>query len=270
VKAGIADWSATDQQGAAVVAAIYLYALTAEPQFQQYIAAHYRETRPYRDFGWSRYNSDQGEALLYYTTLDNADAAIRAAILAAKTADVGAGHHVYGFMPQDDLYRAFLHGEQYHWGSNGVRANYGNSNLEIGTFAIQAPPERDYRLRALEILHYFHGVNPFAMVYLSNMYAQGATRSVDEIYHTWFWQDSTWSDARSSPCGPAPGFLPGGPNSDAVKNGVPPSLAPPAGQPPQKSYRDWNHAWPESSWAVTEPGIYYQSAYVQLLSRFVQ
>jgi hypothetical protein len=51
---------------------------------------------------------------------------------------------------------------------------------------------------------------------------------------------------------------------------VPARLSPPAGQPPQKSYKDWNGGWPDSSWAVTEPGIYYQSAYIRLLSAFVQ
>jgi hypothetical protein len=51
---------------------------------------------------------------------------------------------------------------------------------------------------------------------------------------------------------------------------VPASLSPPTGQPPQKSYKDWNGVTPDSSWAVTEPGIYYQSAYVRLLSAFVQ
>jgi hypothetical protein len=45
---------------------------------------------------------------------------------------------------------------------------------------------------------------------------------------------------------------------------------PPVGQPPQKSYRDWNVGWPEASWVVAEPGIYYQSGYVKLLSKFVQ
>jgi len=127
----------------------------------------------------------------------------------------------------------------------------------------------DYRLRALEILHYFHGVNPFATVYLSNMYPYGATHSVNEIYHTWFWHGSKWSDALYSECGPAPGYVPGGPNAGAVKSGVPATLIPPAGQPPQKSYRDWNTPWPEASWALTEPGIYYQSSYVELLSKFV-
>ena len=270
VRAGIADWSEADQAGEAVVAAVYLYALTADTQYQDYVQAHYREARPYRDMGWSRYNPEQGGALLYYTTLASAAERTKAAILADKAADVRAGNQIYGFNPDDDLYRAFLHDAQYHWGSNAPRANYGNSNLDIGTYHIAGDAQLDYRTRALEILHYFHGVNPFGMVYLTNMYAQGAARSANEIYHTWFWQDSKWSDALSSQCGPAPGYVPGGPNADAVKNGVPASLVPPAGQPPQKSYRDWNRAWPESSWAITEPGIYYQSAYVQLLSRFAQ
>jgi hypothetical protein len=102
------------------------------------------------------------------------------------------------------------------------------------------------------------------------MYPYGATASANEIYHVWFAANSRWSDAKTSPCGPPPGFVPGGPNAAAAKDGVPARLSPPAGQPPQKSYKDWNGGWPDSSWAVTEPGIYYQSAYIRLLSAFVQ
>jgi endoglucanase len=270
VHAGNADWNESDQAAAAVVAAVYLYALNGSPDYEDYIKAHYRESRPYRDVGWSRYNPEQGEALLYYTTLADADKATKAAILADKARDVSTGNRIYGFKPDDDLYRAFLHDEQYHWGSNNPRANYGNSNMDVLTYHIPAGGEAEYRERALGILHYFHGVNPFGMVYLSNMYAYGATASLNEIFHTWFWHDSKWSDALTSECGPAPGYVPGGPNASAVKNGVPASLIPPAGQPPQKSYRDWNGGWPESSWAVTEPGIYYQSAYIELLSKFAR
>ena len=56
----------------------------------------------------------------------------------------------------------------------------------------------------------------------------------------------------------------------AAKDGVPLRLSPPNGQPAQKSYRDWNGGGTDASWAVTEPGIYYQSAYVRLLSAFVK
>jgi hypothetical protein len=62
--------------------------------------------------------------------------------------------------------------------------------------------------------------------------------------------------------------VPGGPNVRAAQSGVPGSLAPPTGQPAQKSYKDWNVGWPDSSWAITEPAIYYESGYVKLLSKY--
>ena len=270
VRSSKADWSEADQAQEAVVAAIYLFALTGDPTYGDYVKAHYRDTKPYHDVGWSRYNADQGESLLFYAALPESDPSLRQSLLADKLNDVKAGNQIYGFVPEDDLYRAFLHGPQYHWGSNAPRANYGNTNLDVLTYNLLPSQALTYQTRALEILHYFHGVNPFAMVYLSNMYGYGATRSVNELYHAWFWAGSQWSDARQSLCGPAPGFVPGGPNADAAGSGVPTSLSPPTGQPPQKSYKDWNIAWPDKAYVINEPGIYYQASYIRLLSYFAQ
>jgi endoglucanase len=270
VHAGNADWPAADQQASAVVAAIYLFAITSEPVYGQYVQEHYRELQPYHDFGWSRYKPEQGEALLFFTTLSTADPKLRQTILADKLSDMRAGNQVYGLEPKDDLYRAFLHDGQYHWGSNNPRAAYGNTNMDVVAYSLDAANNRNYLARAEEVLHWFHGVNPFATVYLSNMYSYGATRSLNQIYHVWFAHGTRWSDARESECGPAPGYVPGGPNAQAEKNGVPGRLQPPTGQPPQKSYRDWNNADPDKSWAVTEPALYYQSGYVKLLSKFAQ
>jgi endoglucanase len=269
VLAGNADRSAEDQASEAVEASVYLFAITADVKYQDYVRAHYRETRPYRDIGWSRYQPDQGESLLFFTRLTSADSGLRHEILQDKARDARAGNQIYGFQPADDLYRAFLHDPQYHWGSNNPRANYGNSNLDVLTYSIAANDGSIYRQRALEILHYFHGVNPLGMTYLTNMYSAGATKSANEIYHSWFQTRTKWSDARTSECGPPPGYVPGGPNANAAADGVPTSMRPPTGQPPQKSYRDWNGIWPDASWTVTEPAIYYQSAYVKLLSAFV-
>jgi hypothetical protein len=269
VHAGLADLSVEDQDSLAVEAAIYLFAVTADRVFEKYIGEHYKEAHAYHDIGWSRYKADQGEALLFYAALPGADHALAQSILADKLADVKAGNHIYGFDPDDDLYRAFLHEAQYHWGSNNPRANYGNTNLDVINHDLGLTDTSRYRARALGILHYMHGVNPLGIVYLSNMYAYGASASVNEIYHVWFSAKSRWSDAKTSPCGPPPGYVPGGPNAAAAKDGVPSRLSPPTGQPPQKSYKDWNGAGSDSSWAVTEPGIYYQSAYVRLLSAFV-
>jgi endoglucanase len=270
VHAAIADWSEEEQNAQAVVAAVYLFAITDETAYQEYVKRHYQEMRPYHDTGWTRYKPEEGEALLFYTTLPRADAGLRRAILTDKTRDAEMGNQVYGFKANDDLYRAFLHDPQYHWGSNSPRAQYGNSNMDMVIHDLDKDNRSSYVARALGILHYFHGVNPLAMVYLSNMYRYGATQSANEIYHTWFWQGTKWSDALTSGCGPAPGYVPGGPNANALRDGVLASLQPPTGQPPQKSYRDWNAAWPESSWAISEPAIYYQAAYVKLLSQFAQ
>jgi endoglucanase len=269
VHAGMADWSAADQGAASVVAAIYLFALTDAGTYDNYVKQHYKELKPYHDVGWSRYDSEQGEALLFYTTLPHADPELRKTLLADKLRDVQAGNQIYGFSADADLYRAFLHDPQYHWGSNRPRTQYGNTNMDVVTYQLDKGNDSSYQERALGMLHYFHGVNPFAMVYLSNMYSYGATRSANEIYHTWYGHGTRWSDALTSECGPAPGYMPGGPNAGAGHD-VPPTLVPPVGQPPQKSYRDWNVGTPESSWVVAEPAIYYQAGYVKLLSKFVQ
>jgi endoglucanase len=274
VKVGGADLSAEDQGRQAVVAAVYLYALKGGADYQEYIKEHYRGLRPYHDVGWARYDPEQGEALLFYTALPNADAKLAEAILADQKNDVRAGNSVYG-SGAEDLYRNPLPVEQYHWGSNEVRANYGNTNMEA---VLHASPNADsaaYRGRALDTLHYLHGVNPFAKVYLSNMYGYGATSSVNEIFHQWFRADcnrfvctaTRWSNALDSECGPAPGYLPGGPVANPGANEVPATLIPPSGQPPQKGYRE-SSSDQHKSWVFNEPSIVYQAAYVQLLARF--
>ncbi len=272
VKAGNADWPAADQQSAAVVAAVYLYAITGDSAYDQYVQGNYTVTRPYHDIGWTRYQPQEGEALLLYATLANSNATLRTKILGDKLGDVTANNQVYGLTAADDLYRNFMHDAQYHWGSNQVRGNYGNSNADVRTYGIGVSDTGPYQTRALETLHYFHGVNPLAKVYMSNMSSYGATTSANEIYHTWFWPGSKWSDAKTSQCGPAPGYVPGGPVANAAGQGVPSSLVPPAGQPEQKSFRDWNGVVGDTqhSFVIAEPGIYYQSAYVELLSRFAE
>lgn len=267
IQAGDADRSTQEQSGLATLAAIYLYAATGEAKYQDYLRAYYRQMRPYRDSGWTRYDSAEGEALLYYTRLANADRQLRDAIKADKVADMEAGNGVYEVKRDDDLYRAFLHTEQYHWGSNQPRANYGNSNVDAVINGLAGKKADALRHRALGILNYFHGVNPFGMVYLSNMASYGATRSVDSLFHTWFRNKSKWSKAGESECGPAPGYLPGGPNRSAIENGVSPKFQPPANQPPQKSYKSTNDT-AEAAWVFSEPAIYYQSGYVRLLAAF--
>jgi len=270
VKSGNADWSADAQHAAAVVAAVYLYAITGTPAYSEYLKNNLTATNPYRVGGWSRYVPQDGEALLFYTTLSNADQTLKKRIRADKLADSQRNDGIYG-AGSDDLYRAYLNDEQYHWGSNEVRANYGNTNADLRTYSIDVRDTSAYERRALDTLHYFHGVNPFAKVYLSNMSSYGATSSINALFHYWYMPGTKWGDASSAACGPAPGYVPGGPVATAGSQGVPPSLMPPVNQPAQKSFRDWNGLIgnPQNSWVITEPAIYYQASYIELLSRFV-
>lgn len=264
VVSGDADRTVDEQADMAVEAAIYLFALTGEARFHEHIRANYRRTMPYRDFGWARYDPQIGDALLFYAGLPAADPALSKTILADKLADARKGNDVYG-MGDRDLYRNFLHEAQYHWGSNGMRVAYANSNLAMNRYGLDSERAAAYRARALETLHYLHGVNPFGIVYLSNMYRHGVTYSVNETFHSWFAARTRWSNALSSECGPPPGLVVGGPNANAGAVGVPASLRPPLGQPPQKAYRDWNET-SDAAYAITESSVSYQANYVRLLA----
>jgi hypothetical protein len=129
---------------------------------------------------------------------------------------------------------------------------------------------KDYRDASEGYIHYMHGVNPLGMVMLTNMYDYGAEKSVNEIYHGWFHDGTDFDNALSSLYGPPPGYVTGGPNPTYEPDAsYPGDIIPPQNQPIQKSYKDWNTSWPENSWEITEPAIYYQAAYIKLLSKFV-
>lgn len=161
-----------------------------------------------------------------------------------------------------DLYRAYMPDEQHHWGSNQVRAHVGNINLDFVEFTIDPARAPAYREVAEQQLHWLHGANPRRIVMLSAMNPLGAESSVDEIYHAWFDDGTVYDNAQTSPRGPAPGYVPGGPNKyySGTAAGI-------ADQPPQKAFKVWNASGSDASWEVTEPAIYSQAAYVQLLAR---
>jgi hypothetical protein len=264
IKSGDADRTLGQQDAERVVAGIYLYALSGDVALREVVDNQYKTLQPYRDVGWSRYQAIEGDALLFYTTLHGVDPQVKKEILAKKRAEAGTYGEIYGTPVERDLYRAYMEENSYHWGSNGVRAQLGNVALDVMTYKVDEDVDGKLKNRALSIVHYLNGVNPFGMVYLSNMYEAGASRSVNEIYHQWFAANTRFSNAKTSSVGPAPGYLAGGPNKSYSGN-----LAPPKGEPVQKAYRDTNAGWPAKSWELSEPGIYYQAAFIKLLSKFV-
>ncbi len=252
VKAGDADRSLEVQDELEVVAAVYLFALTGESRYHLQVLRGFDNTQPFVGEGFGHYRPEQADALLFYRGIPGADEGILQAI-DGRIADLPRWSVLFGWGPRFDLYRAHMPGYMYHWGSNRVKANVGAANLLIGVGGGQE--------RALGHLNYLHGVNPLGLVYLTNTGQLGAERSAQHIFHYWFGDRSEYDVNRNPEIGVPPGYLVGGPNQFYGGNGV--GLA---DQPAQKAFADRAGYEMGRAWQLTEPAIYYQSAYLRLLA----
>ncbi len=265
-----------------LAAASYLYNLTGAVAYKTYFESKYTAAHL---IAWSfayPFESSEQDALLYYTNATGATAGVVSNIKTKYSNSVtSGGDNLPAFTGNNDAYRAYLKNADIGWGSNSIKSKQGSMFLTQNQYNLNTANALNYTNAASGYLHYIHGANPLALVYISNMNSYGAENSVNEFYHNWFSDGSgTWDRVGTSTYGPAPGFVPGGPNPSWALDGCCPSgcggsnakcvtLQPPSGQPILKSYKDWNTSWPQNSWSVTENGIYYNAAYIRLLSKFM-
>ena len=280
---GVVDQE-TDDAGRAklkLYAAINLYALTGNTAYRAVVDATYTSSSMFTEWCLSGFCAGDSRHMLYYTALPGATAATANAIRSRYTDLMNRTQYYDTWATidtQKDPYRAQI--GSYTWSSNGVKSNAGTLFLNEAYYGLSTRSATQTTNAAVDYLHYLHGVNPMGKVYLSNMNSFGAENSVNQIWHSWFADGTAWDDAKTSLYGPAPGFLVGGPAGEQYSwqtgcptlspecGSAPPS--PPYGQPPQKSYKDFNTGWPLNSWPVAEPSDGYQTAYIMLLSRFVK
>jgi hypothetical protein len=266
-------------------AAVQLFRLTGDTTYRDFVDANYQKSHLIANGNYvAEWDVALQDALLEYADDTGATASVSAAIRDAYTKGVsGSGNLSDVLANRVDPYLAYLH--DYTWGSNQIKAGKGNAFTAAVVHGLAGSQSADYLRAAQRYIHYLHGVNPFSLVYLSNMNEHGAENSVNEFYHTWFTDKSpNWDRVGVSKYGPPPGYLTGGPNPTYDWDACCPSgcgstdnnavctsesISPPKGQPPQKSYKDFNTNWPLDSWQVTEPDDGYQIAYVRLLSKFV-
>ncbi|MDO6422134.1 glycoside hydrolase family 9 protein [Saccharophagus degradans] len=266
-----------------LTAAIYLFALTGNSTYQQYVETHYRTTELLKHNFASAFKAELIRTLLYYAHLEGTSEQVARTITNTFTKAINANNGWRALTNQRDPYRAYL--ADYTWGSSSIKAAKGSMLYEQIIYSLGTQSPQQVSNAALDYIHYLHGVNPLAKVYLSNMENYGAENSVTEFYHTWFSNGSkNWDSTKTSRYGPAPGFVIGGPNpaynwdaccpnqcgnnnNNALCGVAPPS--PPFNQPAQKSYADFNTSWPLNSWEVTENSNAYQTNYLRLLSKFV-
>lgn len=265
-----------------LTASVYLYALTGNTSYRTYFDANYTNAQLLM---WSYAYPFQGpeqDGLLYYTKIPGATSGVRTAILNAYSNSMQTNNadNLPAYTNKTDAYRAWVANNNYTWNSNQTKSRQANMFLAMNDYTLNAPNATNYHNAASGFVHYMHGVNPITKVYLSNMKKYGAENSVNQFYHSWFYNGSAlWDEVGVSTYGPAPGYIPGGPNPSYAKDaccagscstqpGCALNVTPPMGQPIQKSYKDFNDSWPVNSWEITEAGIYTNAAYVRMLSKF--
>ena len=259
------------QMARQIGAAAMLFAVTGEEKYKSYFEENYQNTHAFEWGYWYPYENTIQDIMLYYSFLENASTEVKQAIIASFDNSFKSNNTdlLTAVNQQQDAYRAFLKEQDYVWSSNKVKADVGSIFYNAALFLNAASTEQ-YESAAEDYIHFLLGVNPFSWCFMSNMDDLGAEKSIAEIYHGWFSDGTDYDNAHTSPLGPAPGILSGGANLYYVPDGAytGPTLEPPLNQPVQKRYRDWNTSWPENSWEITEPAIYYQASLVQLLSKF--
>ncbi|WP_331345111.1 glycoside hydrolase family 9 protein [Cellvibrio sp. UBA7661] len=259
-------------------AAIYLFAATGSATYRSHVDANATNATSWVDV----WNEPEVSAWLYYASLPDATGAIATSLKNQYQSAFNANNNWPAVRNGDDPYRAYIGTSNFTWGSNRTISRKGLTFHNLIDYSINGIDQTEVRNAAVGYLNYIHGVNPQAMVYLSNMYSLGVHSSVNEFYHSWFTNGSAlWDRVGTSTYGPAPGFLVGGPNpsydwdgfcqtnsNDSRCGGA--VLSPPKGQPAMKAYLDFNTSWPLNSWQITENHNDYQVAYIRLLSKFVK
>ncbi len=77
IEAGDADMSLESQEQIATVAAAYLFALTGDAKYNMYFVNNYKQTWAMSDGYWGMYYGEQADAVMFYTTLPNADPTVK-------------------------------------------------------------------------------------------------------------------------------------------------------------------------------------------------
>jgi endoglucanase len=253
-----------------VVAAAYLFALTNNSIYKTYFDANYEILNCVKPVGSyaSLYEQEFQSAVLYYAKTPGATISVVANIKTKLRDNIkDAPEYFANYLNQNDAYRAFLDDDKFTWGSNKTKSNGGNTYAAMVLNNLDAANNDRYKEALMGYVNYIHGTNATGYSFLTNMAGYGAENSVQKMYHSWFGPFYAGTFSGNT----APGYLTGGPNKfyapAAGYTGVVPS--PPTNQPAAKSYLDFDTDGDILSYSISEPAIYYQSAYIKMLSNVV-
>jgi len=152
-----------------VTAAWFLYELTEDPSLLQIVEDNLKR---FPLFAWWQFMDQYRHSshMLYMRYINDPRGSqalkneIRSMLIAAFTRNDDF-NSPNGYA--SDGYRAFM--KAYPWGSNRDKGHYGLTFYKWHSMVDQTVDANEFRERAEGYLHYIHGVNPFNMVYLTNM-----------------------------------------------------------------------------------------------------
>jgi len=263
IHAGIANRTLAEQDSMAMTAAMYLFMLTGRDEYHRYVKENIRAVAPFNDT--TRDGPQIGADFHDYMKHPAADPQI-VTLLREKYTELAKRDDVHApltFRAEDNAYRAYLREDAFWWGHLRMRCFAGYDAFLCAESNLLPEQSANFKNRAINHLHHIHGVNPFAMTFLTNMYPAGASKSCRYLFHEWFMTLN--GTGVHSP----PGYLVGGPNrynEDLNQQ----KLSPPLNQPPMKAYLDAPHYIEQyGAYGYTEPMCAYQCSYVRLLACFV-
>jgi len=153
----------TDDAGRAerrLVAAIYLFDLTNDATYRDYVDAHYTEAPMFASWWLSPFNAGVTRPLLYYASLPGAPART-AAEIRTRNVDLWARADYGGWgavSTRRDPYGAFI--TDYTWGSNAVKALAGGMFADEALYGLGTHSAAEATNAGAAYLHYLHGINP--------------------------------------------------------------------------------------------------------------
>lgn len=287
-----------------VLAAVYLYAATANTTYKTFFDANYANTHPILWYFWTPHEQRTQDALLYYTSLPVAESPPGVIPTPAVVNDIKnvASSGVYSNLGSpysftnlynggsgnpipNNPYFAYLQPADYTFNSNEPMCNFGNLYAGMKFHNTNPANNTQYEMYATHFAHYIHGANPTNWAWVSNANSLGAENSLPEVYHGWFKQGSIWDwDTNDDMVGdqtpykgPPPMFIPtgvckdlvNGNVSDGVPNTFPLYLQNGGNDPVMKKFRLFNNTNYISSFKMNEVGLYVQGAYIRLISNMV-
>ena len=121
---------------------MYLFLGTGDAKYGDFVRDNYRKLRPFHDDRWSVYHASQGDALLYYAASKQADPALKKEIQDKKRAE-GYHQEFYRFLPDRDLYRAYM------------RRDFAHAALVYGEFEAHKAFAADLRQRSISAFDHY-------------------------------------------------------------------------------------------------------------------